>query len=188
MFAISKFAYRALSCSLFACQLLLTPGTGRGRRRLFPPSSPAGRASPQAVGRRACVSARSSPPGKRSGRRRCGWPSSGAWTTCSWKTSRPRPGCRRDVQQLLRQQGRGDLRPDAGPVVPDRLLIVGNLDLQTGLPDPLGGTVTVTNGSTAVVGIGTHWLLDVPTTALRGSKPTSSTIDPLSLGYPPIQS
>ena len=67
------------------------------------------------------------------------------------------------------------------------LLIVGNFDLQTGLPDPLGGTVNVTNGSTAVVGIGTHWLLNVPTIGTAWFQTSSSTIDPLSLGYPPIQ-
>ena len=96
MFAVSKFAYHANSCILLVCQLP-PPRRGRGQRDPLAPSRHRGLASastqsrPGPPARPACASARSSPPGRRSARRRCGWPSSAAWTTCWSRTSRRRP-------------------------------------------------------------------------------------------------
>lgn len=67
------------------------------------------------------------------------------------------------------------------------LLVVGNFDLQTGLPPPNGGTVTVNNGSTAVVGSGTNWSMAVPSNNTAWFQTDESTDDQLSLGYPPQQ-
>lgn len=67
------------------------------------------------------------------------------------------------------------------------LNITGNFDLQTNDPPPDGGEVTVVNGSTAVVGIGTNWSMTVPNNNLAWFQTDESADDQLSLGYPPIQ-
>ncbi len=100
MFAISKFASPATSCTLLPCHLLDQRTCG-GRRPLLrassAPSCPAGPAGilPRAgpAGPRDCASARSSPPGRPSAPPPCGWPSSGAWRTCWSRTSRRRRTC-----------------------------------------------------------------------------------------------
>src|ERR1035437_8904178 len=91
MFAVSKFACHAESCILRTCQLLPQRGC-RGQCHPRRPCRPRVLAStqrrPGPAARLGCASVRSSPPGRRSARRRCGWQSSAVWRTCSSKTSR----------------------------------------------------------------------------------------------------